>query len=363
MNQLKIGLDRIMLDKLIVCGPLDIAYLRRLAATGEVDIDITENCGNHVLRIKIMDNLVFQELLVGHDCHEGRDVYYTHLRLSPSNIYGDNMDNVSWTEYCDYLAYVVTYIEEVYKIHLDCRRMRLREAEINCNIPLKAPYADYDRPVRLLLSLLPMHLRTTDVRTSTSKGESPEPTYLRCNKTMGVSIYNKSAQMSKKQKSKGLEDPNPVEKGPDIMRLEIRLNSEKKIQSEMGTNWWFELSDAVIQEYFLKYFYKRVFKKYTEWYEHRRKAIHDLIDTMRAAHPKRWHTLTMMEIRNKSQITRAPYILDIEQVEEVIRQFPDPHKNCSHKINTLHGGKVEDDVYYNRDCDKVIEIFQHLGLA
>ncbi len=249
MSFIKIGIDRIELENFYV-SEIDIDYLKQ---TGAVlgNVDIAGPCGARMMTIR--DNNMFNNLVIGHNQYGTRHVFYTILSLSPTNARGHNRDNMSWAEYDVYLHEVMQYIQKTYRIMLKYDNMRLRYLEINCNIPLTQPYAEYDRVIRLMMSLLPNYLGCLDTGRSTKSGDDPIPTYLRKNNSMAVTIYNKTEQMRKRH--------TPAEHADcmqDLMRIELRLKSSEKIMSAFKSNFWHDLDDELISNYFLNYITKEM---------------------------------------------------------------------------------------------------------
>jgi len=71
--------------------------------------------------------------------------------------------------------------------------------------------------------------------------------------------------------------------------------------------------------------------------------------------PCTWPNKLMLEIRNTSERSGIPYILDIEQVHEAIRSFKD--KNAGRKFGSVDRVQVDNDVYRNHDLEKIKEKF------
>lgn len=71
--------------------------------------------------------------------------------------------------------------------------------------------------------------------------------------------------------------------------------------------------------------------------------------------------MLMKEVRNRSESSGIPYILDIGQVFEAMRTIPD--KNRSRKIKTLSKTLVENDVYNSQNLDKAREILNGIETA
>lgn len=345
-KSLQIGLDKIELDNFGVLEK-DMEHLRTLETmTGKVSIDGAG--GTRVYMIHIKDNSVFGDLLIGCNQYGNRRIHYTSLSLTPTNVRGHNCDNLTWAEYDRYLQYVMTYIRRKYRIHLKHDNKRIKYMEINCNISLCAPYTEYDRSVRLMMSFLPKTLRSDYVQRSNPKKD--DNTYLRGNQRMAVTIYNKSAQMRQKNPEYKQEEPG------DLLRLELRLKDPQKIESALGSSVWARLNDDVIKEWYLSYVNQKIAVKYMEWKKKRRNELTRLIRELRNEQPKTWHHLTMQHVRNRSEAAGVPYILDVEQVVEALYQLPDPHGNHSRARKALMGIRIENDLYHRRDQARIEEI-------
>lgn len=356
MERLKIGLDRIVLYGFAI-EDKDFEHLMELSKeTGMIDINASY--ADDSWYIKIKDNDVFGDLILGRRMHGNRLIEYAYLSLTPTNAYGHNWDNMSWSEYDTYLEVVLQYIADQYHICLSTANMKIRGMEINCNIPLRGPYADYDRPIRLLMSLLPMHLGYSQSYTSRRKSTDLSPTYLHGNKSTSLKIYNKTAQM--RNHHPNADAPQEPDCNQDIMRIELSLDTPEKIKSALGTNLWSDLNDFTITDYFGRCIVDTLHRKYAQWYTRRRCELTKLIRTMRRDHPKNWHHLTMQHIRNCSEMDGIPYILDIEQVAEAYRQLPDKNRNRTRAVRALMGIHIENDRYHHHDCEKIHEILEHL---
>ena len=342
-----IGIDKIELYNFTVRS-INLEYLRGMAwETG--DIRIIEANGKQGLRVEIYNALAFSKLVVGQDQYKPGGGYYVNLTLSPSNAYGHNLYNMTWTQYDKLLPEILKDISNTYKIDLDGRRIKVKTIEINCNIPLKQKYEVYVRTTRLLMSLLPSAMRL-------SHDSDNGSTLLRKNGSMAVSIYNKTKQIRKK-----IPELIDDEKEPDIMRIEIRLLKARKVKNAFKGNDWRKLSDEKISQYMCTYISNKMVKKYEEWYMKREKELMELIQKTRAKHKTRWQGVLRQQIFNESETLLVPYILDIEQVCQAMKRLPDPNKNCARACASMRKKKVENDLYLNNDCGKVMEIFSHFA--
>ena len=103
-------------------------------------------------------------------------------------------------------------------------------------------------------------------------------------------------------------------------------------------------------------------KKYEEWCKKREKELMALIEQTRAKYKTRWQEKLRHQIYNTSEHLHVPYILDIEQVCQAMRRFPDPNYNCGRACESMCSSKVENDLYHNNDCGKVREILSHFAM-
>lgn len=351
MANTQIGIDRIKFGGFSI-NSMDIDYLEELSQQNRC-IKISSSSIDGEWRIGIADNYLFVDLVLGCRIHGCRMVEYTYLTMSPTNICGHNQENLLWSEFNACLNTVLEYIQAQYRICLESKNLKVKMMEINCNIPLNEAYGDYDRAIRLLMSFLPKHLRYSQSYTNRQSAENATPSYLHSNNSMGVKIYNKTAQI----RSKFPDIPELAEKF-DVLRIEISLDTSEKIESALGSNHWSEISDNAITDYYQRYIIDTLQRKYRKWHKTRQTELLRILRKNRREHPKNWHHLTMQHIRNQSEMMGVPYILDIEQVADAYKLLPDNHRNHSRAIRALLEIPIENDLYHRQDREKIREIFE-----
>ena len=337
-----IGIDKIQLYNFGV-RLIDIKHLNLMAKECD-DINIISNNGTRGLKIEIYSKKYFSKLVIGQKRHSKGGGLYVNLTLSPSNVYGDNLKNMSWSAYDDLLPKILDYIKEIYRIWLDSSRIKVKTIEINGNITLKEKYEVYVRVARLLMSLLPIKCAPMQEVDSGS-------TLMRKNGSIAVSIYNKSKQI-KRKKRKQAEEQSEC----DIMRIEIRLLNLQKVIEAFGDNCWSALSDEIITEYMCWYMSENMGAKYLKWHDEQEKKLIRMIVRKRRQHKSRWQDMLMLRVRNESERLGVPYILDVEQVCDALRKMPDPHGNRARTCKSLCKKKVDNDLYHNNDRAKAWEI-------
>ena len=337
-----IGIDKIQLCNFEV-RYVDMDRIKEMAQQTDA-IKIVAPNAKHGLRVEIFGGTHFGKLVVGYDYYKKHGQYYTELTLSPSNVCGHNLYNLSYTHYNKLLPLILAHIASKYGIDLDHRSAKVKTMEINSNIRLLHKYGAYARVTRLLMSLLP--IRNAEVQTCDG-GE----TLLRKNGSVALAIYNKTAQMRKKI-------PKLVDgEDPDIMRVELRLLNRSKVKSAFGTNDWDKLKDDVIRAYMCKYMTNNMATQYQKWHERQEELLMEMIVDKRAHNKTRWQENLVIQILNDESIHQGvPIILDVGQICEAMGQLPDPHGNLARACKSMGKPKADNDVLHNNDRAKVAEI-------
>lgn len=322
-----------------------------------------ENKG--ISKIVITDNKVFSDLIIG--CtYDGvnKPHEYIYLTMTVDNAKGNNLYPMLYSEYCDYLKYVLSYIAEEYGIKLRAYNAKIRYIEINATILLKEEFAKYNRALRLLMSFPSKRFGKLSTYDSVSKKghdkKLEDESFKRGNKSIELVIYDKSKQIQDRKK---LPFENKEINLPPYLRIEYRLLNQKKVEKELGSVFWNDLNDEKVANYFISKIDDQLLREYEAWQQTRQKDLLKLIKCCRKNDPKRWHSLLMQEIRNLTELNGIPYILDIEQVYDAIHCIPNSSRYCNRTIHAIDKIQVENDIYKNHDLDKIREIFDSLKAA
>ena len=337
-----IGIDKIQLSNFAV-KYIDMDRIKDMAQQTDAIKIIAPNA-KHGLRVEIFGGRHFGKLVVGYDYYKKHGEYYTELTLSPSNVCGHNLYNLSYTYYNELLPLILDHIESKYGIDLDCCSAKVKTIEINSNIRLLHRYDDYARVTRLLMSLLP--IRNAEVQTCDG-GE----TLLRKNGSVALAIYNKTDQVRKKI-PKLVDDEDP-----DIMRIELRLLNASKVESAFGSNDWHTLNDDTIRAYMCKYMNNNMANEYKKWHERQEALLVEMIAAKRAQHKTRWQENLLIQILNDESINQGvPIILDVGQICAAMGRVPDRNGNLARARKSMSKPRADNDVLHNNDRAKVAEI-------
>lgn len=357
----RIGIDKLQLSNFALAD-IDILKLSQME---QVEIKQSTNQSKlykrhmpytnaGITKIIVKDNQIFSDLIIGcTNDSNGIPIEYIYLTINVANAKGYNLENMSYIEYDEYIKCVLDYIESEYGIILLNDYMKVNYIEINANIFLEQEFHNYNRVLKLLMSFFNKHLGKLSIYENFKCKEGTQAeSYKRGNKSKEIIFYDKSQQ---------IEDMKiPLDKNLSILRMELRLKDKKIIKSAFKSNFWKDINNKKIIEYFDKEILTQLLKKFETWQETRTKELKKMIVSFRKESTKNWHHLLMQDIRNKSELLMIPYILDIEQVCYSFRELPDPNRNNSRSIKSLLNISIESDVYKNNDINKVFEIFNAL---
>lgn len=370
MNQ-RIGIDKIKFYKFHLDLQNGIDYSRLLCHEC-VQIEEAENgkairylptTHKGISKIIIKDNQVFSDLAIGcirdgtNKIHE-----YIYLTITVDNARGDNLEPMSYKEYCLYLENVIWYIADTYGIYLQTDDMKVRYMELNTNIALTENFSAYSRGIKLLMSFPDKRYGKLSTYDSVSKKKKDTvftaESYKRGNQSIEFVIYDKTKQMEDRKKKKDKSGDMP-----QYLRIEYRLLTPQKIKDELKSADWKNLNDNLIADWFINKWRHQIVEEYEAWKQERQKNLLKLIAKCRRKNPKNWHHLLMQEIRNLSELNGASYILDIEQVHEAVRNIPNSSKYYTRTIKAFDKIEIDRDIYRNHDMAKVEEIINGVELS
>lgn len=355
----KIGLDKLVLTNFTMHS-IDHDHLHALAYHSKQDGVLCHTYPNDAgqWHAKIADNKVFADLSIG----VGQYNTYAIITLSPTHVCGDNCDNLTIAKYNDYFVDMLTYIASEYHIVLTMEQIKVKGMEINCNILLEGTYSQYARVHRLLMSFCPHTLNIEETCCDRYQGRARSTTFTRRNGSWGIVIYNKTAQMQRKLPA--AERQRQIEAGePEIMRVEVRLYSARKIKDVFKSNAWHDLDDCKIRDYYHRVVTSQWELKYGNWRDKQYKALKRLIKKLRKAHKTNWHHALLHYANNRSIDDLVPYMLDIAQAQHAYQYLPDQHRNSGRTRATMANAGFPDDVYHRDDLKKITNILRCLAAS
>jgi len=352
-----IGLDKLELKNLLVRN-LEIDYLTKLknvkirttAKAGRLKWDMPD--GQGISQIKIVDNEIFSDLVIGYSEKCGSEYVYLTPTVQASR--GNNLMPLTYAEYDAYIKFTVAYIASEYHIVLDLDDMKVKSMEINTNIPLKYDFSAYDRPLRLLETFF-QRLGKLSTYESSCDGKSRGESYRRGNKSYDVVIYDKTKELKDTKRDYDNLDIS-------ILRIEYRLKTTQAVKRILGSEFWSGLNEEMISKYFKRKI-DELEQAFSNWQTNRHKELRSMFKELRKNENKNWHWQLMSEIRNKSLLDGTPFILDVEQIYEAIDSFKEKNSPRRREMIEKTETKMTKDVLFNHDLCKMREIFDGVAEA
>lgn len=345
-NKSCIGIDALTVSNLKIER---IENIERLVRTQNVRVQYAEdNQQNYVTigkdgcirMLDIRDEKKFNRLILG----VKNGYTFSTLALTVTNILGNNMDNVSWCMYNEYIKFVLKeYLPSMYGIYLCSEEMLIKKFEMNINIWLSQSYDAYNRALENLWRSLPIR-RAKNLRAGTK--EEQVDSYCKRNKSIKVALYNKTSEME--EKGELCKVPREQHR---LLRIELVLMERSKILDVLGTNRWHELNDEIVAKQFDKAFEAYFVEPFQKWQIQCSKMLRTKIKNYRKC-GRNWKSTLMAFLRDDKEYQ----ILDIEQI---FAELQDKNGNLSRIKKGFWDAeyKMDHSRYLNRDIEKINEIF------
>lgn len=306
--------------------------------------------GTKISYLKIKDNQIFNEFIVWVDARRRE---HQMLSFSATNLYTMNLSNLSTEEVKNHLVNIRFYLLSKYGITLDINKVQIKLLELNCTFSLLGNFSEYHRVLKLLMHLVPLAHSNLQLYLGENKKDYilNLETILKKNKSMEIIIYDKSAQLYNK---KGIKT------GTNLMRIEIRLLTSRKITEAFENNQLKHLTDEAIARYFMRQFSQKFNLIYERWMKKNQRELRRLITECKKNAPIHWQTNFLESCRNCEQCNNLPLLLDIDHLFLLIRAEKDKNRNTSRTIKEFRNKmkRRENDCFSKKDAKKVEEIFR-----
>lgn len=368
----RIGIDKLKLYKFDIID-IDFDYLTMLSTTkNNTDKPTDKNksfvkvsyVGDSVRQFHIVDNTVFNELTIGYEVNPYGEIHeYCHLTLTVADAKGNNAQPMSHSEYTAYLNMALSYIAHKYRVKLGAEKVQVLQMEINTNIPLKYTFMEYHRVLNLLFGEL-VRIKGSKIFHASQPidkdGGTKQKleTIERRNGSEEVIGYDKRCELQ----ADGL---NVAVLPANLLRIEWRLKKSRKVASELGTNFWFELNDEIICTAFYKRFYTESKVKFIKWKTKKEKELTRLINDFRKNDSRNWINTLIFDLLSMETNAGIPFILDLSQVTDAFMTLPDKHRRRTKVCKEIKNNyqKNSSKIFANHDLDKIEEIFGGIQAA
>lgn len=355
-------LDRVTFYKLNIIAIKDMQNLaeRGIIKFGQ-NLNYTLPSGQGFSSLKIIDKEEKFTLKAGCSLKtEDRGMLYCTLDAYVCN--DTNLNCYTVGEYFTRLKAIENILYYKYGITIDLSEVALKRAEINRTIALDNEFNEYHRLFDLIIANLPKPYHIWRGAGETGQAQKKTGTYVaktsknpKSSKFEQFEIYNKSEQLERRI----ILDEN-------YMRLEITLIGSEKIKSALGTNKFIDLSDELIDGYFLKEVNKLIVKPFNKWQDARDKKLIKMIKN--CIGDVNWHKNLILSLMNEEINNSCPTVLDLRDITALLpRIISDRRQRYSIKkklYESFEGAKrLNPDVPFSFTCDddlKMQEIIDKL---
>lgn len=304
--------------------------------------------------IKISDNHFFHELILSID---NTGIMHQRLELSVKCARTCNLDNLSIAEYQGIVSNLESYIKTKYGIHLTTTDAKIKKMEINTTLLLDFTFVEYQR----VLNLFFMHATIRNAKLSVYGKKDDDTffskeTFSQKNQSFGLYMYNKSQE---------LFDTQGLSVEHDLLRIEFRMATPKKISELFENNSLNDIHDKDIAECYKTQFEKRIVKPYTKWRKENSKNLKHLIEECKKENPMHWQSVCINKCKSYELQSGVPMLLDKEDLFKILKTMNDPHRNRSHVISSLKRKFMleDNDMFNQNDIQKIQEIFEKVKEA
>lgn len=289
---------------------------------------------------------------------------YGFLELSVPDVDGKhNLYGITAEDYRKQLHEAAIFLESAYGIVINIDGARYKQMEINKTIKLDQMYDAYQRPLTLLMYLLPGTLRLGGEHDVYRKDadhsmlqERRVKTFYKSSGKRGITIkiYDKTAQ---------LMDEYGIKVEENFLRFEITLNCPDKVKKALGGNFVSEVDDAAIQAYFDAFILKNLIGPYEKYCEKSEAIIRKVLKKNYQPASRTWVRNTLLEISNMEIDKKVPVMLDITELTEMLHLLPFKTKQSRYnaKKNFEAVCRSHATVFCQEDGKKYVEILKKLS--
>lgn len=363
MSKIKRNLiERIGLDRMVIAGfrilHIDFEKLKKhqnVTVEEQGKLTYLLDNGKSFRWLKIIDNKWFGTLTSGTRDNLGMKQDYSRMDITIGNRETGNLQNMTVVEYKERVERIFSYLHEEYGIIVDVSTVKINNLEINCTFIIKQEFYKYHRALRLLMFNLPSYyLKLGDMQGRNHKNTRLESETFYCgNGSMEIKIYDKKRQL---QQLRGfVSDDN-------LMRIEIVLKNSRKIKEVFGTNKLNELTDTMVNQYYITQFHKLFEKRYHLWKIKNGDWLKQAVELHKIQSVRCWQRNLLNECRNYEQMNLVPILLDIDDLLGQIKML-ERGGHYKRVEKSILKKCEDDDIYLQKDAEKILEIFDKVNGA
>lgn len=200
----------------------------------------------------------------------------------------------------------------------------LKELEINKTFRLEHDFREYHRVLEVIMWNLPsIFTQSAEFRQRLKTDES-----------FNTGTYYASTSKSKRSDHyllfKVYDKTRSVEQvimlTDSYMRVELKLVGADKIERDLGTKLFMELTDERVNDYFSEKMQKLIIQPYEAWKAQRDKFVLDVMKSQLQGNQHHWIVDTLLTLKDLETQKRCPVLLDIGEIIPLINEVVSDRK-------------------------------------
>ena len=344
--------DKVILYNIQIDHIEDVDRLRDIGVLEGSDLD------RYCYRCK--SGIMFKRLIISEDpmidrlCAANSNFgNYCTIQLSIHNGEGTNLHCWTVEEYKQYLEKIWDHLQRVYGIIIsNIDEVKIKSIEINRTFCLNGNFADYHRVFNLIMHKLKYPMKLNAEWSVKTKGNIVPGTYISKSTS---SNKNKNNYQQFKIYNKSRDIQTIIEVNRDIMRAEITLIGDKRIRKSLSTNYFFELTDDMINDFYSKWIHDFIVNPLDKWKRERDIELLRILWSERAADQRRWKVNVLRRIEDWEITHQYPLALDIEDVLPLLKKLDIKNLKRVRRTFREQAQKYET-ALTNGDNEKLLEI-------
>ena len=148
------------------------------------------------------------------------------------------------------------------------------------------------------------------------------------------------------------------------MRIEYKLKTPECISKKFhGKTLLKELDDELMIRVFEELTEYYIFEPYNRWKEKNKNKLRSIVKRTLTSlkNGQNWKLELLEELRNAEQEKGIPLLLDLDDLYDVLKGFPDKSGHVSRRCSGFKFRK--NDVFLQKDREKYLEILDNLCIA
>mgnify|MGYP006935427217 CR=1 FL=1 len=303
------------------------------------------NSGKEFNHLTIKDDVV-DIFSAGTSKLNGNCIPHTKMELSIHGKTDGNLYCNTVLEYEDQLIQTQEYLWNKYGVKTNSENLKVSYIEINKTFRLEHPFAEYKRPIILLMSRLPKNKGVQMDFKSLINRKYKINDFAVSNNSSAIKIYDKSSQMQ-------------IEAQGELMRVELTLKDAKTVKGAFKTNIWNELTDEAINEYFNTQMKKLFSEPVERWNTLQKKKIVKMMEEKKDKE-HHWIGAVLGCLQDEEVLTGIPQMMDIKELLPIVDQVVASRRKKRTKEQFIKQAQNVQTAFNNRDDEKLKEILKKM---